>query len=175
MFDFDNMFVKNVLAERVQPGNAQCDKKLDALLAMKTLPFAIEKYFYGKLNNDWMIERGYDSDEENPTSHCGRYFRLRRISKSGDALSAKDDIPLGWVGVVFDDKAHFDGKAGGEPVFVVQLPKCEGVFNLNGWTQDQCSNYWWNMKLNPNSATVAGFAGAFRDCLKLVLPKEETK
>lgn len=57
--DKDNLqnFVQNVLAERVQPGNAQCDKKLDALLAMKTLPFAIEKYFYGKLNN----ERGHSS------------------------------------------------------------------------------------------------------------------
>lgn len=168
-------FLKNVL-NKVNKEESECSmghKNFAELLAMKTLPFAIEKYFYGKLNNDWMIERGYDSDEENPNSHCGRYFKLRRISKSGDALSAKDDIPLGWVGVVFDDKAHFDVKAGGEPVFVVQLPKCEGVFNLNGWTQDQCSNYWWNMRLNPNScsAIVGDFAKAFRVCLENVLSK----
>lgn len=177
----DNLriFVRDVLAGEVQPKNAQCSTKFDALLAMKTLPFAIEKYFYGKLNNDWMIERGYDSDEENPNSHCGRYFKLRRISKSGDTSSGKDDIPQGWVGVVFDEQRHFNGKPGGKPVFIVQLPKCDGVFNLEnkGWTQDQCSQYWWNMKLNSNSgsATVEKFAGVFWDCLSKALSKEDQK
>ena len=169
-------FVKNVLTGKIQPGDAQCDTSFNALLMMKILPFAIEKYFYGKLNDEWMVEKGYDSDEENPTSHCGRYFKLRKISNTEDASSGKDDIPLGWVGVVFNGGVHFDGGSDA-PVFIVQLPKCDGIFNLNGWSQDKCSKYWWNTKLNLNSspATVQGFAKAFRGCLENVLLSEESK
>ena len=147
------------------------------LFVMKTLPFAIEKYFYGKLNDDWMIERGYDSDEENPNSHCGRYFKLRRINKFGDTSSGKDDIPQGWVGVVFNEQRYFNVNSGDKPVFIVQLPNCKGVFNLDGWTQDKYLQYWWNMKLNSNSdsATVEECAHAFWDCLRKVLLKEDKK
>ncbi len=170
-------FLQNVL-NKDNKGDSECSmgsKNFAELLAMKTLPFAIEKYFYDKLNDDWTIERGYDSDEENPNSHCGRYFRLRQISKSGDVSSSKDDIPQGWVGVMFNEGAHFEDVKCCAPVFVVQLPQCEDVFDLNGWTKDKCCGYWRNMRLESNFATVEGFAKAFKDCLSEVLPTEKTK
>ena len=161
-------FVEDVLDGKIQPGNAKCGKNFNKLLVMKALPFAIENYFYGKLTDEWMIEKGYDSDEENPTSHCGRYFKLRRTNEPGDMSSGRDDIPQGWVGVMFDERAHFGREFDNVPVFVVQLPKCEGIFELNSdWLQDQCSKYWWSKKLNP--MPVDDLANAFKACLKGVL------
>ena len=164
-------FVNGVLKGGVHATKTNCGNSFNELLVMKTLPFVIENYFYGKLNDEWMIERGCDSDEENPTSHCGRYFKLRRINETGDMSSSRDDIPQGWVGVMFDERAHFGRVFDDVPVFVVQLPKCEGVFELNSdWLQDQCSKYWWSKKLN--SMPVEGLANAFKDCLKSVLKEE---
>lgn len=104
---------------------------IKSLLSMKCLPIALEQLFTEKAairavsELGYGIRLGYKNDQEEPDSHCGRYFEL---TPNGDEANPSKESPttyLAWMGVLYatgckrkSDRVSY----GKRPAFVVELP-----------------------------------------------------
>ena len=121
--------------------------KSKKLLAMKCLPFALMNHFK---NADFLNDKGfnfsfvYESDEEVPTSHCGRHFRL--TPKSG---SEGNNGYRGWIGMLYSGNCKRQNTSdknkdfAKKPAFVVEISK---DFPLNDKVKNDWGENTWNWR-----------------------------
>ena len=164
-------FFVNVL-KAVQDGNAllkhdifsskqsiEEDRLSKPLLAMKCLPFALENHFITDEFEQGMVNAGYEfcfvseSDEEIPSSHCGRHFVLRKRDTTGSGDHKAAPVCRGWIGMLYSDDCRYmpdsqhseEGKSfADEPSFVVEV---EDNFLTDKAKADWAKNTWgWRFR-----------------------------
>lgn len=150
-------FLKDVL-KRVEEGTVfkdsglvddkDCVKKgySNTLLAMKSLPFALERYLLDDEIVTNLKELGYEiiltyrKDQEVPRSHCGRYFEIRKIINNNSTGTSNMTF-LGWIGVLYNSECIRDDgdNYGDRPSLEISILK--GTICPDGW---QGNNWGWS-------------------------------
>ena len=117
----------------------------NTLLAMKSLPFALERYLLDGEIIAKVKELGYEitlvyrNDQEVPRSHCGRYFELRKIISDNSPETSSMTF-LGWIGVLYNSECMRDdgNDYGVRPSLEISIRK--GTICPDGW---QGNNWGW--------------------------------
>lgn len=135
----------NVLEKNFVYSRGRADR-FHMLHSMKSLPYAIERYFVTPELQDALHRKGFRlelsdrADAEAHNSHCGRYFDL-----IPDGESHEGRIVSGWVGMMFGDKPLRDNgqRTSKRPTFILEIDRnFANTQLLSGSTEGWYDDSW---------------------------------
>ena len=150
---------------------------------MKQLPFILEHYFIDDTFIKELAKKGYEikleyvRDQEEPNSHCGRYFRLQKKVEDGKSMQSLSF--QGWIGVLYNENCKRDSgeNYGNKPSFELEISK-GAITRPDGDEWDGNSWGWWCCSIDCTKewSGVLGVArGNILSLVKKLNPLSEVK